>query len=313
MTASRGELSFTPLPGIPEIGVEDDLTGEILKALQRQDLILQDRDVLVVASKIVAKNQGRVVDYSQMEPGRKARALARIVDRDAGELEIMLQEGGRFLGAIPVKDKYASLASRYFGQAPAAAEDALERMPSLLFFQREDGSVNSEAGIDESNVPGENTISLLPQSPHQTAANLAARLQGKTEAEIGVIINDSEINVLRPGSSDIALGWWGLRQVSPHFGRKDRQGLAKFGGVDNIVDTLAATCGLLMGQTDQSLPAVLVRGLPAFCFDFYRESRSIQKLSADQLPATGLLISALFQLWWSRIKWRLLLLNPFFS
>ncbi len=304
---SRGELRFIPLRGMPEVQQGADLSGLVFDALQSQGVQISDDDVLVVTSKVLAKAQGRIVDYSQVEAGRKARALAEIVKRDARELQVMLQQEASFMGAVRVRDALRE-ATGHTTQWSSGAKQALKRMPYLLFFRLPDGRVCTEAGIDESNVPGDHTISLLPRGPHRSAEEMAAKLGDLGGGlRVGVIITDSEIRLLGRGSQDIALGWWGLREVRGNFGREDRHGLPKFGGVDSIVDSIAAACGLLMGQTDQGIPAVLVRGLPRHCF--LESDKGAEPAGSDLARMTT---RGIYQLICTRLRWRLKLLNPLF-
>lgn len=61
-----GSVSAFSLPGIAQIEAGHDLAAEIVEALGRTGESLQDGDVVVVASKVVAKAEGRTVpDYER--------------------------------------------------------------------------------------------------------------------------------------------------------------------------------------------------------------------------------------------------------
>jgi coenzyme F420-0:L-glutamate ligase/coenzyme F420-1:gamma-L-glutamate ligase len=71
--ASMGRLEIFGIEGIPQIGRGDDLAGIIADAVARQAAnepgdALRDGDVVVVASKIVAKAEGRLVPIDPDDP-----------------------------------------------------------------------------------------------------------------------------------------------------------------------------------------------------------------------------------------------------
>ena len=86
------QLVLTALPDIPLIRAGDDLIRMILRGLSEAAIELQDDDVLVLASKIVSKAEGRVVSLQSVEPSTRAQELARGVGKDAREVELMLRE-----------------------------------------------------------------------------------------------------------------------------------------------------------------------------------------------------------------------------
>jgi len=306
-------LSFElfAVPGMPEVTPELNLAASVCGCLEASGLGLRAGDVVVVASKVVAKSEGRVVDMTGVSPGRRARALARVVDRDARELEVMLQEGGHFMGAVSAAQLYRTTGSAYFGRTGSEARRAIERMPTILFFEK-DGRLFTEAGIDASNVPGEETISLLPVDCHESARRLAGRFEEISGVRVGVVISDSEVRIMRRGSLDIGLGWWGVEEVRTEFGKEDRHGLPKFGGVDHIVDALCAACGVLMGQTDEGVPVVIVRGVPSRYLSLETPAAAGKTtVSEKRLPTSRLVLWGVMELFWSRFRWYMARLNPF--
>ena len=57
------------------------------------------------------------------------------------------------------------------------------------------------------------------------------------------------------------MGFSGIQPVSQLFGTRDRFGREKFGGADVVVDELGAASALLMGQTSEGIPVVVVKNL----------------------------------------------------
>jgi len=63
--------------------------------------------------------------------------------------------------------------------------------------------------------------------------------------------------------------------VTRKFGEPDLYGKPKFGGVDHVAHELTCASALLMGQTSEGIPAVLIRG--------YKYERSDEGISDYQL------------------------------
>jgi coenzyme F420-0:L-glutamate ligase/coenzyme F420-1:gamma-L-glutamate ligase len=85
------------------------------------------------------------------------------------------------------------------------------------------------------------------------------------------------------GSLDFARGSSGIEVISKKFGELDLYGKPKFGGVDHIAHEIACASALLIGQTNEGIPAVIVRG--------YKYNKSEEKLSDYQLrPETIIMI-----------------------
>ena len=106
MTATGGEtgparLELIALVGVPVVAQGDDLAALTLAALARSDLSLQERDVLVVAQKIVSKAEGRMVELHSVVPSERAVALGREVDKDPRLVELILSETKRIVRSGP--------------------------------------------------------------------------------------------------------------------------------------------------------------------------------------------------------------------
>ena len=72
------------------------------------------------------------------------------------------------------------------------------------------GFVCANAGVDASNVPGEDTVLMLPRDPDASARALRARLRELTGALPAVVITDSFGRAWRVGQCDVAIGCAGL-------------------------------------------------------------------------------------------------------
>lgn len=112
--------------------------------------------------------------------------------------------------------------------------------------------------MDSSNHP-EGVVSVPPRDPDRFAGEIRDKIFGLIGKEVAVIITDTEM-WFSYGSLDFARGSSGIQVVSKSFGEPDLYGKPKFGGVDCVAHELACASALLMGQTSEGVPAVIVRG-----------------------------------------------------
>jgi coenzyme F420-0:L-glutamate ligase/coenzyme F420-1:gamma-L-glutamate ligase len=229
-------VTLTPLRGIKLVQPGDDLGAIAAAAFALNELVPEDGDVLVVAQKIVSKAEGRYVDVATVEPSQRAIALAAEVDKDPRFVEIVLSEAKR----------------------------VVRHRPGLLIVEHRLGFVMANAGIDHSNVAAEGgaeRVLLLPNDPDGTARILREQLTRAFGAEIAVVISDSFGRAWRKGTVGVALGAAGLPALIDMRGRPDLFGRVLQVTETGFADEIAAAAGLLMGQADEALPMVLVRGL----------------------------------------------------
>jgi coenzyme F420-0:L-glutamate ligase/coenzyme F420-1:gamma-L-glutamate ligase len=231
-----GALTLTPLREIKLVEPGDDLGVITVAAFAANGLVPEAGDVLVVAQKIVSKAEGRYVDVATVEPSERAIALAAELDKDPRFVEVVLSESKR----------------------------VVRRRPGLLIVEHRLGFVMANAGIDHSNIPTEDDVErvlLLPRDPDGSARSLREHLGRVFGTEIGVIICDSFGRAWRKGTVGIALGAAGLPALIDLRGHPDLFGRELQVTETGFADEIAAAAGLLMGQADEAVPMVLVRGL----------------------------------------------------
>ena len=121
------------------------------------------------------------------------------------------------------------------------------------------------AGIDESNADGH--YILLPKKPFEVAERIWDFLTSKHGLEnLGVIITDSHSVPLRTGAIGVSIGWWGIHPSESHQGKKDLFARPLSFSSTNIVDCLAAGAGAVCGESNESTPITIVRGVPNLRF-----------------------------------------------
>ena len=229
-------LTITALAGIKLVEPGDDLGAIAIAAFAANGLAPEAGDVLVVAQKIVSKAEGRYVDVTTVEPSDRAIALAAEVDKDPRFVEVVLSESKR----------------------------VVRRRPGLLIVEHRLGFVMANAGIDHSNLPtqaGGERVLLLPEDPDGSARTLRKELVGTFGTDIAVIVSDSFGRAWRKGTVGVALGSAGLPALIDMRGHPDLFGRELLVTETGFADEIAAAAGLLMGQADEAMPMVLVRGL----------------------------------------------------
>lgn len=229
-------LSFHPLPNIPLVKPGDNLAELVVGALHDAGLEACDGDVLIVAQKLVSKAEGRQVLLTDVQPSSEAEALAAEVNKDPRLVELILRESNRIVRTAP----------------------------GVLIVQHRLGIVCANAGIDQSNVDhsGGECALLLPEDPDRSARDLRKRLLAATGAPVGVIISDSINRPWRLGTVAIAVGSSGVQVLKDQRGETDLFGRELQVTMSNRADALATAATLIMGETTERTPAVLVRGLP---------------------------------------------------
>ncbi len=235
MTAAR-RVELLAVPGLPRVRAGDDLAALVAAHAQGAGIGLRDGDVVVVAQKVVSKAEGRAVDLATVVPSARAREIAARVRKDARLVELIL------------------------GESSAVVREA----PDVLIVRHRLGFVMANAGVDQSNVAdagdGEWAL-LLPADPDASAARLRAAFGARSGVDVAVVINDSFGRPWRRGAVGTAIGCAGMAALHDLRGRPDLHGRTLRVTEVGIADEVAAAASLLMGQSDEGLPVVVVRGL----------------------------------------------------
>ncbi|WP_342775225.1 coenzyme F420-0:L-glutamate ligase [Nocardia yunnanensis] len=202
--AAGGELRILPITGLPEFRPGDDLA----EAIAAQADWLQDGDVLVVTSKIVAKAEGRIVEVP-----------ADPEERDAARRELVLSESVRVLA----------------------------RKNRTLITENKLGIVQAASGVDGSNVE-QGELVLLPVDPDASAKALRTALAERLGVRVAVVITDTMGRAWRNGQIDAAIGSSGLRVMHDYNGAVDGQGNELQVTLVAVADELAAAADLVKGK-----------------------------------------------------------------
>lgn len=237
---STPALSFFPIPGIPQIDPGADLAAVLIERITAAGLTLETGDVVTIAQKIVSKAEDRFVDLNDIEPSAQASSLAYAREKDPRLAELILRESTRIVRDTPL----------------------------VLIVEHRLGIVLANAGIDRSNVPGDDdTVLLLPEDPDASAAELRGQLEAHFGLALGIIITDSVGRPWRVGTTGVAIGCAGVEAMNDMRGERDTFGRVLQVAEVATADCIAGAAGLIMGEGSEALPAVICRGLGAGASD----------------------------------------------
>ena len=212
---------LTPIVNLPRrIKEGDDVAGLIKERVE-----LQPVDVVVIASTLISKAEGRRVRLSEVQPSFRAIKLAEQVEKDPRMVELVLRE------------------SQFVSRSK----------PGVLITKHRLGFVSANAAIDQSNAGGD--VLLLPKDPDGSALRIANVLG------CAVVISDSFGRPFRRGTTGAAIGVAGMDALVDLRGRRDLDGRPLETTKVARADQLAASAELCMGQADEGIGAVLISGL----------------------------------------------------
>ena len=224
-------IQLTGLTEIPEINEGDNISEAIVAALTRQNIVLNQADVLVIAQKIVSKSEGRLVNLKEILPSQKAIRFAKNTGHTPQHMEVILQE----------------------------ATKVLRCENGVVITRTRHGFICANSGVDSSNVPGKSTVCLLPVDPDLSAKQISLGITLSTNVNLPVIICDTFGRPWRNGAINLAIGSWGINPLRDYRGELDSEGIPLKSTQIAVVDELACAAELIMNKLDR-VPAVLVRG-----------------------------------------------------
>jgi coenzyme F420-0:L-glutamate ligase/coenzyme F420-1:gamma-L-glutamate ligase len=292
-----------PEPIVPEQTVGRTAGDFFCHALSANGLSPEDGDVLVVSSKVASFFAGGLVRLEDVRPSRKARVLGWVFGKDPRKLQVLM-ETGKVLVVLPM---------RAFLRIPSMKRALLERTPNPEAMIRGYGSTNrftlvvaahaaylDEAGIDHTNSP-EEYVTVLPPDPSALARGIRETVAERFGADVAVIVTDTVASIGRIGSQDIGIGYSGIDPVTRETFADDLFGTPRSGGIDLVIDSIAGMAGLIMGQTTELTPGVLIRGVDFAPERPENEGRGVEILSYPpgatwRMTLSTLVVTAAFNL-----------------
>lgn len=228
----------------PLIKPKDDLATILLQAIRKAGLKLENRDVVAVSSKAVASAEGRLFKLKDIKPSEKAKRLAREFLLTPEFSELVLREADKIYGGVE---------------------------KALLTLKNDGFTVN--AGVDHKNAPI-GFAAIWPSNPNGSAEKIRKEIRRRSGKNVGVLIVDSTVTPLRTGTVGFALGVAGFKPVKDCRGDEDLFKKRLLITRHAIADNLASAAHLMMGEGDEGLPFVLIRGAPV---------SFMEKVDADEM------------------------------
>lgn len=218
--------------GMPEVAPGEDLASMIVAAAQVSGAGLRPGDVVVVAQKVVSKSEGAIRRLSQTNPAPEVIELAERLGKDPRLVQVVMDESVRTVRAVP----------------------------GVLIVETRHGLICANAGVDASNVPGDDSVTTLPVDPDASAGRIRARLEEEAGGSVAVIVSDSFNRPWREGSMNVAIGVSGLEPLADLRGREDDHGRVLAATLVSLADELASAAQIVMGETGR-VPAAIIRGV----------------------------------------------------
>ena len=217
-------LQIIPLYIEKEITPSDDLAEIIIKTQK-----IRDGDIVVIAQKIISKQEGRLVDLSAVKPSMLAQGIASQYGKDPRIVELILSESKRII-------------RMYNG---------------ILIVQTNHGFICANAGVDESNI-AQGYAALLPVNSDISAQRIRDKILQQTAKSVAVIVSDTFGRPFRNGQTNHAIGVSGLAPVLDYAGSVDSfQRTLRITAIA-IADELSSAAELVMGKSLRC-PAAIVR------------------------------------------------------
>ena len=227
------EIRAVGIEGLPEVQAGDDLASQIIDAAAAQGTPVEDGDVVVVTQKIVSKAEGRVMTIDEVEASPLAVAITEGHRRDPRHTEMILRESRR----VVRMDRGVIISETYHGY------------------------ICANAGIDASNIPGDNAICLLPVDPDASARRIRDTIRERLGVDAAVLVSDTFGRPWRNGAINVSIGVAGFNPVISYVGEFDPHGNELHTTTIAVADELAATAELVTGKL-LGVPVALIKGYP---------------------------------------------------
>lgn len=227
------EIKLIALKNFPIIKPNDDLANIINNSMSLNNICIDDNDVIVVAQKIISKSENRYVDLDKVKISEEAKGLATKLNKDKGLIQTIINESNKIISTEK----------------------------NVVIVEHKLGFININAGIDQSNIPQDKNMALLlPENPTKSAVDLHQELTKFLNKNISIIISDSMTRPFRSGVTNFALASHNIQSLIDLKGEEDMFGNKLKGTEIAAADELASAAGLLMGQSNEGIPVVIIKG-----------------------------------------------------
>ena len=150
-------------------------------------------------------------------------------------------------------------------QQEADAVACVNQSPYGIYLTIKNNILIPSAGIDESN--GDGVYILYPENIQETAAFIWNYLRNKYSiTNFGVIITDSHTTPMRQGVTGICIGWCGFEPLYSYIGKPDIYNQPLKVTQINLLDALATSGVLVMGEGNEQTPLAIISNAPKISF-----------------------------------------------
>ena len=226
-------ITIETLPNIPYIESGQEIGDILLTAIKSAGIILEENDIMCVASKAVSIAERRQINLVDVEAGEIAKQIhERVPRKDVRTLQLMIDETGKPDGSrLEIQGNYIA------GWLP-------------------NGLRLTSAGVDKMSAE---TVILLPENSDESAKRIGQRILESTGINVGIIITDSDGREDKKGATQLAIGVYGVPplRVTESISDEGKTQVAE----ETLCDMVAASAALIMGQRGTNKPAVLIRGI----------------------------------------------------
>ncbi|GBL41730.1 coenzyme F420:L-glutamate ligase [Nitrosarchaeum sp.] len=180
-------MQIIPIHIEKEIEPDDDISKLIIDSEE-----IHNGDILVIAQKIISKQEGRIVELSSVVPSLLAEGISSEYKKNPHIMELILNESKQII-----------------------------RMDhGILIVETKNGFICANAGIDESNVKN-GFATLLPLNSDDSAENIRKEILKQTKKTVSVIIADTFGRPFRMGQTNCAIGISGMNPILDYIGTLD--------------------------------------------------------------------------------------------
>ncbi len=227
------EIRVVGLEGFPLVKTGDNLAKLIIETAGKENIPINNGDIVVIAQKVVSKANGRVTQLRTVRPSKTANEVAKITSKDPRFTELVLGE----------------------------AREIVKASQESLIVKNKRGLICINSGIDKSNVSGADSYALLPEDPDASARKMRAQIMQLIGKKVAVIICDTYSRPFRKGQVEFAIGLAGVNPFKDYRGKRDLYDYTLKVKKVAIADELASAAELVMGQGDEGIPVVIVKNV----------------------------------------------------
>jgi coenzyme F420-0:L-glutamate ligase/coenzyme F420-1:gamma-L-glutamate ligase len=217
---------------LPLITKGDSISELIYLAAKKQKTPIQEKDVIVITHVAVSKAEGNIINLDEISPTERAKDIAKQTGKEPALVEVILRE----------------------------TEEIVRLGNNSLITETKSGIICANAGVDKSNIEGERNLALLPRDPDASAQRIRHEIRRLSGCDVAVIVSDTHGRPLRMGEINVAIGLAGIKPIRDRRGEKDLFGYVLRVKQTAVADELASAAELVIGQTNEGVPAAIIRG-----------------------------------------------------